>query len=101
MENKKLKNLSVVALMVSVLPLATLLPAFLKITLSEGVCSIWAGVNIVSVLVGVILSMICVWSKESRSAVNIVSTVVSVFWLLLMAGIVALAFILSSLGLDF
>lgn len=97
MENKKLKNLSVVALIISVLPLATLLPIFLKITLSDGIRSVWAGANIVFVLVGMILSIICVRSKESRSAVNIASTVISFFWLLLMAGIVVLALLLNFL----
>lgn len=97
MENKKLKNLSLVALIISVLPLATLLLAFLKITLSDGVRSVWAGANIVFVLVGVILSISCVRSKENRSAVNIVSTVISFFWLLLMAGIVVLALLLNFL----
>lgn len=97
MENKKLKNLSVVALIISVLPLATLLPIFLKITLSDGIRSVWEGANIVFVLVGMILSIICVRSKESRSAVNITSTVISFFWLLLMAGIVVLALLLNFL----
>lgn len=95
MENKKLKNLSVVALIISVLPLATLLPIFLKITLSDGVRSVWAGANIVFVLVGVILSIICVRNKESRSIINIISTMVSSLWLLMMAGIVVLALFIN------
>ncbi len=95
MENKKLKNLSVVALIISVLPLATLLPIFLKITLSDGVRSVWAGANIVFVLVGVILSIICVRNKESRSIINIISTMVSILWLLMMAGIVVLALFIN------
>lgn len=95
MENKKLKILSVVALIISVLPLATLLPIFLKITLSDGVRSVWAGANIVFVLVGVILSIICVRNKESRSIINIISTMVSILWLLMMAGIVVLALFIN------
>lgn len=95
MENKKLKNLSVVALIISVLPLATLLPIFLKITLSDGVRSVWAGANIVFVLVGVILSIICVRNKESRSIINIISTMVGSLWLLMMAGIVVLALFIN------
>lgn len=97
MENKKKKSLSVIALVISILPLATLLPTFLKITLSDGVRSIWAGANIVFVMAGIILSIICVRNKESRSAVNIASTVISVFWLLLMAGIIVLALFLNFL----
>lgn len=95
MENKKLKNLSVVALIISVLPLATLLPIFLKITLSDGVRSVWAGANIVFVLVGLILSIICVRNKESRSIINIISTMVGSLWLLMMAGIVVLALFIN------
>ena len=54
MENKKLKTLSMVALIVSILPLATLVPAFLKITLSDGVRTAWAGTNIAFVLLGLL-----------------------------------------------
>ena len=97
MENKKLKTLSSVALVVSVLPLATLIPVFLKITLSEGISTAWAGVNIVCAVMGLILSIVCVKSNESRSPVNIASTVISAFWCLLMIGIVVLALILTYL----
>ena len=97
MENKKLKTLSSVALVVSVLPLATLIPVFLKITLSEGISTAWAGVNIVCTVMGLILSIVCVKSNESRSPVNIASTVISAFWCLLMIGIVVLALILTYL----
>lgn len=95
MQNKKLKTLSIVALIVSVLPLATLVPVFLKITLSEGVSTVWAGVNVASAVAGLILSGICVRSDESRSPVNIASTVFSAFWCLLMMGIVVLALFLT------
>ena len=50
MENKKFKKLSIAAVLISVLPLATFIPSFLSITLSDGVRSVWAGVNILSVL---------------------------------------------------
>lgn len=94
MENKKLKPLSVAALVVSVLPLATLIPSFLKITLSDGVRSLWAGANILFVVLGLVLSIICVRSKDSRSIVNILSTAISSLWLL-MIGIVALALFIN------
>lgn len=71
MENKKFKKLSIAAVAISVLPLATFIPSLLNITLSDGVRSVWAGVNIVSVLVGFVLSVICVKNQNSRSAVNI------------------------------
>lgn len=95
MECKKLKTLSKVSLVISVLPLATLIPVFLKLTLPEGVSTAWAGVNIACVVAGLILSMICVRSNESRSLVNIASTAISVFWCLLMTGIVALGLFLT------
>lgn len=71
MENKKFKKLSIAAVAISVLPLATFIPSLLNITLSDGVRSVWAGVNIASVLVGFVLSVICVKNQNSRSAVNI------------------------------
>ena len=95
MECKKLRTLSKVSLVISVLPLATLIPVFLKLTLPEGVSTAWAGVNIACASAGLILSIICVRSNESRSLVNIASTVISVFWCLLMAGIVALGLFLT------
>ena len=95
MENKKMKPLSVAALVVSVLPLATLIPSFLKITLSDGVRSMWAGANILFVVLGLVLSIICVRNKDSRSIINILSTAISALWLLLMIGIIALALFIN------
>lgn len=95
MENKKRKTLSMAALIVSILPAATLVPVFLKIILPEGVNTVWAGVNVASVVAGFILSGICVRSDESRSPVNIASTVISAFWCLLMMGMVVLALFLT------
>lgn len=94
---KKLQNLSLAALIVSLLPLATLVPVFLKITLPDGVRMVWAICNIVLALAGLLLSVICVKSEESRSAVNIMSTVISVALVLMMLGIVALALVLNFL----
>ncbi len=95
MENRKLKPLSVAALIVSVLPLATLIPSFLKITLSDGVRSMWAGANILFVVLGLVLSIICIRNKNSRSIVNILSMAISALWLLLMIGIVVLALFIN------
>ena len=47
---KKLQKLSLGALLVSLLPLATLVPVFLKITLPDGVRTVWAVCNIVLAL---------------------------------------------------
>ena len=97
MENKKLKTLSLVSLIISIIPTVTPIPVFLKITLPEGVSTAWAGVNIASAVVGLLLSIVCVKSEESRSPVNIASTIVSSFWCLLMIGIVVLALFLTIL----
>ena len=97
MENKKLKTLSLVSLIISIIPVVTLIPVFLKITLPEGVSTVWAGVNIASAVVGLLLSIVCVKSEESRDPVNIASTIVSSFWCLLMIGIVVLALFLTFL----
>ncbi len=95
MENKRLQKLSVAALVISVLPLATFVPILFNMTLTDGVRSVWAGVNILSVFLGLILSIICVKSRDSRNVVNIVSTIISSFWVLLMGGIVVLALFIS------
>lgn len=95
MENKKMKSLSIAALIVSLLPVATLILAFFKITLPDGVRTVLTGFHIVSVLAGLFLSVICVRNKESRSNVNIISLVISVLWILMMAGIVVLALLLN------
>ena len=94
---KKLQKLSLAALIVSLLPLATLVPVFLKITLPDGVRTVWAVCNIVLVLAGLSLSVIYVKSEESRSGVNIMSSVISVALVLMMLGIVALALVLNFL----
>lgn len=88
---KKFQKLSLAALIVSLLPLTTLIPVFLKITLPDGVRSVWAVCNIISALAGLLLSVICVKSEESRRIVNILSTIISVLLVLMMVGIVALA----------
>lgn len=95
MENKKLQKLSVAALIISVLPLATFIPVLFQITVTDGVRSVWAGLNILSVFTGLILSIICVKSRNSRNVVNIVATIISSFWVLLMGGIIALALFVS------
>lgn len=94
---KKLQKLSLAALIVSLLPLATLVPVFLKIALPDGARTVWAVCNIVLVLAGLSLSVICVKSEESRSGVNILSTIISVVLALMMLGIVALALVLNFL----
>lgn len=91
MEKKKFQSVSIAALIVSILPLAALVPPLLHLSMSDGVRTAWAGANIVFVLLGLILSVVCVRSRKSRSLINITSTIISAFWALLMVGIVALA----------
>ena len=95
MEKKKYQSISIAALVMSILPLAALAPSFLHLSLSDGVRTAWAGANIVFVLLGLILSVVCVRRRESRRMINIASTAISAFWALLMVGIVALALFLS------
>ena len=94
---KKLQKLSLAALIVSLLPLATLVPVFLQITLPDGVRTVWAICNIALALAGLLFSVICVKGEESRSIVNIMSTIISMVLVLMMLGIVALALVLNFL----
>ena len=95
MNRKTLKTLSTTAFAASLLPAATLIPVLLKITLTDGVRTVWAGANIVFILLGLLLSILCVRSKESRRAINMISLVISFLWLLLIGGIVGLAIALN------
>lgn len=95
MENKRLQKLSVAALLVSILPLATFVPALFNMELTDKVRSIWTGVNIFSVFGGLLLSIICVKNRDSRSMTNIISTVISSFWIVLMCGIVILSLFIN------
>ena len=91
MENKRLQKLSAAALTISILPLATFVPTFFNMALTDNVRSIWAVANIFSVFGGLVLSIICVKNRDSRSLINIISTIISNFCLVLMCGIVILA----------
>lgn len=95
MENKRLQKLSIAALIVSILPLATFVPSLFHMALTDNVYFIWAGVNIFSVLGGLVLSIICVKNRDSRSTINIISTVISSFWIVLMCGIVILSLFIN------
>lgn len=87
---KKLQKLSLTALIVSLLPLATRVPVFLKITLPDDVRTVWVACNIVLALAGLLLSVICVKSEKSRSIVNVMSTTISTALVLMMLGTAAL-----------
>lgn len=97
MEKKKLQNISIAALMISLLPFVTLIPVFLKIVLSDGLRTVWGGINIACVITGLCLSIICVKNNESRSLINIVSTIISALLMILVIGIIILALLLTFL----
>ena len=67
MENKNIEKLNISALIISVFPLATFIPVLLKIVLSDEVRTIWAGANILFTLIGLLLSIICVWNRKRRN----------------------------------
>lgn len=75
MEKKKLQSVSIAALIVSILPLVALAPSLLHLSLSDGVRTAWAGANIVFVLLGLILSVVCV-----RRALSILYQLQSAFF---------------------
>lgn len=77
------------------MPLATFVPVLFHIVLADGVRLIWAGVNIFSVFIGTVLSIICVRKHGIRSVINVLSTIVSGFWIMLICGIIALAVLLG------
>ena len=95
MENKGLEKLSIEALVISILPLAAFVPTLFNIVLTNNIRSIWAVVNIFFAFLGLVLSIICVKSRDSRSMINIVSTVISNFWIVLMCGIVILSLFIN------
>lgn len=95
MENKRLQKLSVAALIISILPLATFVPTLFNTALADNLRSIWVGANIFSVFGGLILSIICVKNRDSRSMINITSTIVSSAWIVLMCGIVILSLFIN------
>lgn len=62
---------------------------------NQGAQTAIAGANIICTLVGFVLSIICVRKKETRNAVNIISTIISALWLLLIVGFGVFALFLT------
>ena len=83
------KRLGCIALVLSLVPLAALVPGFLGIELADEARFGWSIVNVVCVIVGLMLSIACVKSGSSRSIAGIVAMIVSSLFLILMLGIVA------------
>lgn len=98
MKRSTAKGCSVTALICSVFPVFTYLLAGFKIVLSPELQTALAGANILCALLGLGLSIACIKSKETRSVVNIFSAVISAFWILMIAGFLALALVLSFTG---
>lgn len=70
------------------LPFATLIFVFLQIVLPDGLRTVWGGINIACVIMGLCLSIICVKNNESRSLINTISTIISALLLMLVIGII-------------
>lgn len=98
MENKKVENMSKLGLVISLLPLLTLIPTAFNISLTGSIQLVWAGANIIFAFIGLMISIMYVKNRESRSAVNIVSTVISGFWILLMSGVALIVIFQNLLG---
>lgn len=95
MEKEISQKLSIVALLLSFFPaISYILPIF-EISLTGGVQTVIAVANIICALTGFILSVICVKKKENRNVLNIISTVVSALWLILIVGFGVLAICLT------
>ena len=97
MRRSKSAVFSVISLIFSVFPVFSLLLSALGITLSGGVQTALAGMNVLCALLGLGLSLTCVRNSETRSITNILSAVISTFWLVMIAGFLALALILSAM----
>ncbi|WP_289183262.1 hypothetical protein [uncultured Dubosiella sp.] len=89
---------SLAVLLVSLLPLATLIPVALKIRLPENVRMIWSICNIVLILTGLLLSGIAMKQKKSRDPILILALLTSIVLLLMVLGIVALSVVLNIIG---
>lgn len=98
MERNKWKAPRAAALAASLLPAAALLPALSRVTLPDGVRTLWAAANIAFTLAGLLLSAVCLGRKEGRGPAAVAALVLSALWLLLMAGIAALAPAVNALG---
>ena len=93
MENKKANKTSVVAHIVSILPIFTITPVFLQITLSDGVRLVWGGFNMICVLLGFVLSIIGIRRSERKGHMEKLTMWISSFWMLMVVGILAIALI--------
>lgn len=93
MENNKAKKISIVALITSILPLLTLIPVFLGITLPNYLRYSWTGFNMISVLLSFILSIIGVCCNKERWHIINITIWISSFWMLMVIGIITIALI--------
>lgn len=67
MENKKVQNMSKLGLVISLLPLLTLIPVALNISLTGIIQLVWAGANIICAFIGLILSIMYVKNPKEES----------------------------------
>lgn len=95
MKKSILKPLSIIALICSIFPAMSYLLAMFSIDLSSGIQRVLVGVNIMCVILGLGLSGVCIRSNGIRNIINIVSIIISIFWLLLIVGLLIFALFLS------
>lgn len=90
-KDENFTKLSLAALVFSLFPLFTLFLTLLKISLTSNIQTVLAGANILFVLIGLVLSIICIRHTKNRTILNIFSAIISFFWILLMIGIIGFA----------
>lgn len=93
MGNKNVKQISTVALIISILPIFTLIPVFLDMSLPEGLRHTWAGFNMVCVFLGFVLSIIGIRRNKEKGYMKKVAMWISSFWMLMVTGVLLIALI--------
>lgn len=95
MKKETSQKLSIIALLISIFPVISYVLPMFKISLGGGVQTALAVANVSCTLMGLILSIICVKSQETRNALNIISTLICALWVLLIGGFGVLALFLT------
>ena len=98
MKTKRTTKLSIFTLIISALPLVTLLPVALHITMPDAVRTVWASINCVLILAALVLSLFQATNSERRNALSIVSLLVSIVLALNILACLGLALALTFLG---
>ena len=91
----KKSKLSVVALVISLLPFITLLISLFSEKITGGLQMGLTALNVISILLGLGLSISVVKNPKRRDVFSIIALCISGFWGLLMVGILILGLILT------